>query len=273
MADHDSMPLIGIIPAGGLSRRLGPIPCSKEILPVGFHGDPRSGSQPRVVSSYLLAAMREAGVTRAYMVLRPGKWDIPQYYGDGRDVGIDLAYLVAAVPHGPAYTVDQARPFVADARVAFGFPDILLSPDDSLRQVAEHQATTGADLVLGLFPAPHPPDDEMVELDGSRVARILFWPDETELVYTWNAAVWTPVFTEFLHQHLETVELGVAAGAERREVKVGHVFQAAIDAGIPVETVTFRDGRCIDIGTPADLARASGALARGESPFHPPSED
>ena len=267
MSTEAPLPLVGLIPAGGISQRLAPIPCSKEVLPVGFYGDPAEGGRPRVVSSYLLEGMHRAGATKAFILLRSGKWDIPKYYADGGAIEMDLAYLVINVTHGPAYTVDLARPFVAESRVAFGFPDILLHPADFMPRVAERQRETGADICLGLFPAPVPEEDEMIVLDGTRVKEFIFSPDQTDLVYTWNAAVWTPVFTEFLHQHLAAVELGVAAGAERREVKVGYVIQAAVEAGLSVETVTFTDGQCIDVGTPANLARAAGALARGESPF------
>ena len=223
-----------------------------------------------MVSSYLLEEMRRAGATKAFILLRSGKWDIPKYYADGGAIGMDLAYLVTNVTHGPAYTVDLAHPFVSDCRVAFGFPDMLLHPPDFMLHVAQRQLETGPDICLGLFPAPVPEQDEMIVLDGTGVKELVFFPEETDLVYTWNAAVWTPVFTEFLHQHLVAVELGVASGAERREVKVGYVIQAAVEAGLSVETITFADGQCIDVGTPANLARAAGALSRGESPFSLP---
>ena len=62
MSTDAPLPLVGIIPAGGISQRLAPIPCRKEILPVGFYGDPAEGGKPRVVSSYLLEGLHEAGV-------------------------------------------------------------------------------------------------------------------------------------------------------------------------------------------------------------------
>ena len=72
--------LIGLIPAGGSATRIAPLPCSKEVYPVGFQRS-ADGSVPRpkVACEYLLERMRLAGVNRAYIVLREGKWDIPAF--------------------------------------------------------------------------------------------------------------------------------------------------------------------------------------------------
>ncbi|RMD74724.1 MAG: nucleotidyl transferase, partial [Chloroflexi bacterium] len=68
--------MIGLIPAGGMATRLGPLPCSKELLPVGGWAEP-DGLRPRPIITYLLAQWQRAGITRAFIVVKPGKWDIP----------------------------------------------------------------------------------------------------------------------------------------------------------------------------------------------------
>ena len=72
---------------------------------------------------------------QAYIVLRPGKWDIPAYFGDGSILNMHLAYLMLGVPFGVPFTLDQAYPFVRYATVAFGFPDILFEPEDGFVQI------------------------------------------------------------------------------------------------------------------------------------------
>ena len=60
--------VIGLIPAAGQSRRLQPLPCSKEVLPIGFHVDARTGQlAPKVVGHYLLEKFRAAGIRRRRM--------------------------------------------------------------------------------------------------------------------------------------------------------------------------------------------------------------
>src|SRR5688572_19363039 len=85
---------IGLIPAAGLANRIAPLPCSKELYPVGFRIDETGNAKrPKVVSHYLLEKMRLAGVSRIYFILRTGKWDIPGYYGDGSMLNVPVAYL------------------------------------------------------------------------------------------------------------------------------------------------------------------------------------
>src|SRR5437764_12541991 len=84
------LPLVGLIPAAGRAERLGPLPCSKELLPIGFRETPR-GPAPKVAGHYLLERFRAAGVRRAFLVLHESKWDIPRYFGTGEIADLALA--------------------------------------------------------------------------------------------------------------------------------------------------------------------------------------
>jgi glucose-1-phosphate thymidylyltransferase len=247
--------IIGLIPAGGQATRIAPLPCSKEVYPIGFRpADDGRGVRPKVVCHYLLEKMRVAGITKAYVILRGGKWDIPAYLRDGALVDMHLAYLMLGVPFGVPYTLDQAYPFVQDALVALGFPDVLFQPDDAFVQLLARQAAGGADVVLGLFPADRPEKVDMVNLDDAgRVRQIVIKPRQTRLCYSWTIAVWTPAFTRFMHEYLAVAQ-GSAAG--RPELFVGDVVQAAIHDGLRVEAVQVSGEPFVDIGTPEDLVRA-----------------
>jgi glucose-1-phosphate thymidylyltransferase len=256
--------VIGLVPAGGQATRIAPLPCSKELYPVGFRPVDKDHSlRPKVVCHYLLEKMRLAGATKAYIVLRQGKWDIPAYLGDGAMLDMHLAYLMMHLPFGAPYTLDQAYPFVQDVLVAFGFPDIIFQPDDAFVQLLARQAAEHADIVLGLFPAHQPQKVDMVDLDDDgRVRLIVIKPPQTHLCYTWIIAVWTPVFTRFLHEHLAAIQnvneqddAGNSA-PEQRELFVGDVIQAAIHDNLRVEAVLFPDATYLDIGTPDDLVKA-----------------
>lgn len=124
-------PTIGLIPAAGQGRRISPLPMSKELFPIGSRMVAgKSGSRPKVVCHYLLEKMQRAGVAQAFFILRPGKWDIPNFFGDGADLGLKLAYLTVHVPFGVAFSLNQAYPFVRGATVVMGFPDMLLEPEN-----------------------------------------------------------------------------------------------------------------------------------------------
>jgi glucose-1-phosphate thymidylyltransferase len=254
-SDRLDREVVGLIPAGGLATRIAPLPCSKELFPIGFRSDyDDREKRPKVVAHYLLEKMKSAGIRKVYIILRPGKWDIPSYFGDGSMLRLNMAYLIVGSSLGPPYTLDQAYPFVQNVLVAFGFPDIVFSAKDAYKRLLAHQAATGADVVLGLFPGPKPYEVDMVDVNYTgRIRSISIKPRQSRLQYTWVLAVWTPVFSRFMHRYLKSRKRRMV---EHSELSVGHVFQAAIRSDLRFESVRFHDKRWIDIGRPNDLVKA-----------------
>jgi len=254
--------VIGVIPAAGQATRLAPLPCSKELYPIGF-GFSKAGesSRPKVVSHYLLEKMRFAGISKAYIVLRAGKWDIPAYFGDGSLLDMHLAYLTVGLSFGVPFTIDHAYPFVKHARVAFGFPDILFSPNDAFVKLLEREAQTRPDAVLGLCPSSHPAKDDAVEFDNNGIVRdlLLRRPDDA-FRYSWAIALWTPSFTDFLHDYAKQNR---ASAGQAPELSVGHAIKAAVKAGLRLDAVVLSEEAYLDIGTPEDLAKATRRALEG----------
>jgi glucose-1-phosphate thymidylyltransferase len=252
--------VIGLIPCGGHATRISPLPCSKEILPVGLHSASDGEVRLKAVSHHLLEQMKEGGVQKAFFILRRGKWDIPGYYGDGTALGMDIGYLIAGLPHGPAYTLDQGFAFVRRAHVAFGYPDILFGPADAFKRALQRLITTRAALVLGLYKIYNPRDWDMVEADKSGRVRALHRKlGETKLKWGVVFAVWTRQFTTFLHEYLtvpRTAAQQPGAGLPA-ELTVGDVIQAAIREGISAQSVSFPQHTYLDIGTSEGLRRVA----------------
>jgi glucose-1-phosphate thymidylyltransferase len=255
-------PLVGLIPAAGRAERLGRLPCSKELLPIGFRETP-GGPAPKVAGHYLLERFRAAGVTRAFLVLHDSKWDVPRYFGTGEMADVALAYLAVPGSRSVPETLDRAFPFVDGAIVALGFPDVIFEPVDAYAPLIARQAATGADLVLGLFPTASCRSTDMVEIgaDG-RVVRVEVRPQATALRHNWLIAVWSPVFTRFLHAAVQ------GPAPEEGELQIGAVVRSAVEAGLRVEGVEFPGGSYRDVGTPAELAAAMREQAR--LPSDPP---
>lgn len=264
---HSSQSLIGLLPAAGKATRIKPLPCSKELMPIGFQNmgmEPGNENlRPKVVSHYLLDCLRHAGVRRAYVVINRGKWDIPAYYGPGTSTGIDLAYIVTDYPYGAPFSLKQAFPFVSDATILLGFPDIVVSPVDCFTRLLKRKAETGAALVLGLFRAGDPAKMDMVELDDHGEVKALdIKPKTTALTYTWIIAVWSPAFTVFMQTHLDRVEPTLRKALQNEptdrlaEYYVGQVIQAALKSNLSISNVIFEEGTYTDIGTPDSLVAA-----------------
>ena len=210
--------------------------------------------------------MHQAGVQEAFLILRPGKWDIPAYLGDGSQLKMRLAYLTVHVPFGVPFSLNQAYPFVRDAMIVMGFPDILFGPADAYRHLLTRLQNTQADVVLGLFPTDYPQNVGVVDVDQQGVVSGIYEKSQfTHLRYMWAIAVWQPSFTEFLHQYVET-QLKALIGdtspilmnpfPDYTETPIGDVIQGAIANGLRVEAIPFETGHYLDIGTPENLMNA-----------------
>jgi glucose-1-phosphate thymidylyltransferase len=263
--------IIGLLPAAGQGTRISPLPMSKELFPLGFREvKGKAGLRPKVACHYLLEKMHLAGAQEAFLILRPGKWDIPEFLGDGSDLGLRLAYLTVHVPFGVPFSLNQAYPFVREATVVMGFPDILIEPEDAYRQLLQRLDQGNADVVLGLFPTDQPKKVGVVDFDETtgQVSGIYEKSNFTHLPYMWAIAAWQPSFTEFLHQVVTTRQRQLIGEhppqslkemPDYTELPIGDVIQQAIDAGLRVEAVPFPQGSYLDIGTPENLKRAIAA--------------
>ncbi|MEE8368253.1 MAG: sugar phosphate nucleotidyltransferase [Thermoanaerobaculia bacterium] len=256
----DSRPrVVGLIPAAGRGTRLGSLPFSKELYPIGSaRFAPGQPIRERVVAECLLSQMREARISRALIILRAGKGDIKSYFGSGRDHGLALTYVELADSNSVVDSLAQALAAVSGAQIAIGFPDVLLRPYDALKRLISRHRRGSSEVTLGLFPTDHPAKADMVECDSQgRVRKLLIKPKESDLRFTWMLAVWSPLFSRFfLRFHLEDSRAEGTVRGAGRETYPSDVIQAAIDQGMKVGSLRFEDGRCLDIGTPEDLARS-----------------
>lgn len=258
--------IVGLLPAAGQGSRISPLPMSKELFPIGFQTLVGKGVRPKVACQYLLETMGMAGVQETFIILRPGKWDIPNYLGDGSQLGMRLAYLTVHVPFGVPFSLNQSYPFVQDAIIAMGFPDILFSPTDAYARLIDRLQHSQADVVLGLFPTDQPEKVGVVDFDDQGVVSGIYEKsDLTHLKYMWAIAVWRPSFTEFLHQFVEAKRQALIGEQspvlmkempDYTETPIGDVIVGAIANNLRVEALPFEDGQYLDIGTPANLVNA-----------------
>ncbi len=256
------MDIVGLVPVGGLANRLQPIPGSKALLPIGYREMEDQSLRPKPVSMYLLEKYRQAGATKCFFILRKGKWDIPAYYGAGadKDIGMDLAYLIIEIPFGTPYSLDQAFPFTKHDLVLLGFPDIMIGPDNLYEKLLQKLTATQADVVVGLYRVHSEAQargTDMVETDPTgKITNIFIKPDATQLTHAWVNAVWTPNFTAFMHEYLQEDLEKRKKDPEIPEIYVGHMMQAAVEAGLTVQALRFDNETFQDIGTPEGWAKA-----------------
>lgn len=257
--------ITALIPAAGRARRLGELPVSKELLPVGFDGSPEA-PRPRLAYQGLLAGLERAGVDRTLWIVRRDKTDILRHLasrpvgspGDGS--ALPTAHVVLDDSGSLPETLRHGLAFAPRDTVVLGFPDILFRPRDAFTPLLQDHRRSGADLTLGLFPTPpeRRPTTDMVRLsEDGRVLGIEVRPEDSDLLYNWLLAVWEPSVSAAL--------LGSrpAPGTRRREPQLGDLFEALRRDGLTVRGVPFPNGSYRDLGTPGIWIRTLGECDSG----------
>ena len=261
--------VVGLIPAAGFGSRLGG-EGSKELAPVA---GPEGGAEPpRPAITWLLEAMAAAGIERAYVVLRSGKWDIPQALAARPGSAPHLAFVVTEPTRSIPETVHRAEAFTRGREVLLGFPDVLFHPWTAARELLAERRRSGRDVDLGLFPSERPDKTDMVEVDGEMVTGFQIKPGPCGLHYTWLLATWGERFGRFLGDYLERSGGAPPPGSPLAELQMSQVLEAALADGLTIGARVFSEGRFIDIGTPEDLAQARRG-DRGRRHGSAPGED
>ena len=252
--------VIGIIPAAGKASRLGRLPFSKELFPVGIENE-EIDKYPKVVSRFLLEYMSLAGISEFHFILRNGKWDIPAYYGSGNQLDCSICYHVTEYEYGVPFTLNQANPFVKDKIVALGFPDILLKPESAFKDIiCKLKEEENTSVVVGLFPTTQPEKYDMVDFDENFAIEdiVIKNPNQTQLSFAWIIAAWKPEFTAFINSFVnEKLQTETVKELTDNEYYLGDVFLSAIKSGLKIKGVVFNDGDFLDIGTPEDLNKVN----------------
>jgi glucose-1-phosphate thymidylyltransferase len=245
------MAVVGFVPAAGRGVRFGGAGYAKELFPLLLGDD--SSLRPRPICELSLEAVRLGGATRCIVLIAPDKTEIARVLGYGE--ALPIAYVVQPEPRGLPEAVTRAAPWLGDDDVLMALPDTVVLPRDALAQVHALRLERGADLALGVFPVAEPErlGPVVIEPDGT-VARIFDKPAQPPARNSWGIASWSPRFTHFcIDWH--------RAHATATEQPIGHVFEAARNAGLPVVAREFGGGKFLDIGTPLGLRTALRSLA------------
>ena len=213
------MALVGLVPAAGRAERLQPLPCSKEVYPVGG----------RPVMDYVVDRLRAAECREVRVVTRPDKTDVIAHAGElGAEIVIgEPGTLAASIALG-------LRGLEESDVVLVGLPDTVWEPIDGFVRLLE-QLDEQADVVLGLFESDEPERSDVVVLDKrGLVRRVHVKEADPPGNLVWGCFV---------------ARVGALAGLERSP-SPGHFFEEREVAAVVLP------GRMLDIGTPEALATA-----------------
>ena len=221
-------------------------------------GDQGFGISPDMIK-YVAGEIRsvvEMGV-QVGIIVGNTKWDIVRYLGNGERMHLPIAYFFQEQLHGMPFALNIAYPWVKNATILFSMPDTLITPLNTMAKLVAHHETKEADVTLGLFETQMPQKFGMVELsDEGRITGFIDKPEHTELELMWGCAVWSPKFTQFMHQYL------IEISAPSSEIVLSDLFLAGLAEGLIFEPFQIANGHYHDIGTPESFQPAVYDLAR-----------
>jgi glucose-1-phosphate thymidylyltransferase len=239
---------VGVVPAAGIASRLHPSRYLKELLPVTYLvDDDANTARPVPVISLSLRALTAAQVQRCVITISERKPELMRYLGDGSDFDLRIAYVLQSLPNGLAHAVDLSYEWTRGSYSCLLLPDTVVHPFDAMSRLRQVVMEARPDLVLGVFPTAMPEQLGPVRFDAdNRVLEVQDKPRITDLQNTWAMAIWSPRFSELLHQ-------SVRSSPEPQAL--GELFHRAVQLGMDVRCVWFPEGSFVDIGTVRGISK------------------
>ncbi|MBC2579471.1 sugar phosphate nucleotidyltransferase [Clostridium sp. DJ247] len=160
-----------IIMAGGEGTRLRPLTCNipKPMMPI----------MDKPVMEYAVELLKENGITDIGVTLQYLPDEIINYFGDGKDFGVNIRYFIEESPLGTAGSVKNAEGFLDDSFIVIS-GDALTDIDLS-KAIAYHKKKQSiATLVLKEVPVPLEFGVVVTDNDG-RVSGFLEKPSWSEV--------------------------------------------------------------------------------------------
>jgi glucose-1-phosphate thymidylyltransferase len=246
--------LLGLVPAGGLGKRIYPLRLWKELIPVGYkecvvNNEPVE--VPKVIAEYTVENMVKTGAKRLVFVVNEQKAELVRFFGQGFQYNTSIAYVCqeANSPYyGMPIAINTTYPWIKDQTVMMGMPDTIIEPSDCFIRVLKMHKEKKADLTLGVFPTSHPHrlDPVAIQSGTAKVEMIYGKPKTTSIFNTWGIAVWNSNFTNLLHAEVENYIAD--PNNQGKEMILCNLYNLAIAKGLAVYGLFFPEGIFYDLG-------------------------
>ncbi len=155
-----------VIMAGGFGKRL-----------AGFYGDrpkPMVEIFGRPVLEYQIENLRDSGITDIIIVVHYMKEYIMNYFGDGKNLGVNISYYEEEIPLGTAGALFRIKERLTENFLLIN-GDLIFSVD--FRKMIDFHIKNKALATLFVHPNSHPYDSELVICDKNNVVTDWFKND------------------------------------------------------------------------------------------------
>jgi NDP-sugar pyrophosphorylase family protein len=224
LTTEDWVPVSAVIMAGGFGTRLRPLTdqVPKPMLPVG----------DRPLLELTIDRLREAGIRRVNVTTHYLASEITNYFGDGREFGVDLIYVPEDRPLGTAGGLKLMEQTDQPLLVING--DILTGMN--FRDLISFHRKNGADMTVGVRKYEVRVPYGVVETDGPFVRELR---EKPQLSFLINAGMYLlePGVRRFIPdgQRFDMTELMQRLLKEGRRVASFPILEYWLDVGQPAD--------------------------------------
>ena len=171
-----------IIMAGGSGTRLRPLTNDYAKPMVPFFDEP--------VLAHLLRVLQRHGITEIVLTVHYKADQIRDYFGDGRQLGLDLTYIIEEEPLGTAGSVKQAEAYLDEEPFVVMSGDIITDVD--LSGLLSFHQEKQARATMALKQVPDPLEYGVVRMmEGGRITQLIEKPERDEVIsHTINAGIY-----------------------------------------------------------------------------------
>ena len=232
----------GIILHGGHGTRLRPLTHTgpKQLLPIA--------NKP--MSEYCLESLRDAGITDIAIIIGGiGSNKVQEYYGDGKNFGVNLSYIHQDSPKGIAHAVRLCKDFVGKEKFVVFLGDNIIQK--SIDEYADNFLNSDAAASILLCEVDNPSQFGIAEIKNEKIIKLTEKPKAplTNLAVT-GIYFLTPLIFDLIDD---------LKPSWRNEFEIVDALQMLLDNHKKIRYYIITDF-WKDTGTPEDILQANQTI-------------
>jgi glucose-1-phosphate thymidylyltransferase len=239
----------GIILHGGHGTRLRPLTHTgpKQLLPIA--------NKP--MSEYCLESLRDAGITDIAIIIGGiGSNKVEEYYGDGKNFGVKLSYILQDSPKGIAHAVRLCKNFIGKEKFVVFLGDNIIQKN--IHEYADDFKNSNDDASILLCEVDNPSQFGIAEIENNKIIKLVEKPKipKTNLAVT-GIYFLTPIIFDLI----DTLK-----PSWRNEYEIVDALQMLLDTNKKIRYYVITDF-WKDTGTPEDIIQANKIILENMVPY------
>ena len=239
----------GIILHGGHGTRLRPLTHTgpKQLLPIA--------NKP--MSEYCLESLRDAGITDIAVIIGGiGSNKVQEYYGDGKNFGVQLSYIYQDSPKGIAHAVRLCKEFIGKEKFVVFLGDNIIQKS-IMEYVTDFINSDDAASIL-LCEVDNPSQFGIAEIENEKIVKLTEKPKNppTNLAVT-GIYFLTPIIFDLIDN---------LKPSWRNELEIVDALQMLLNIDQKIKYYKITDF-WKDTGTPGDILQANKTILENMKPY------